>query len=38
MEKSRNRPVKQHYVPQCYLRQFANKKGKAHQAELVPVV
>ncbi|KQW21043.1 hypothetical protein ASC80_12920 [Afipia sp. Root123D2] len=31
MGKTRNRPVKQHYVPQCYLRQFANKKGNAHQ-------
>lgn len=34
MGKSRNRPVKHHYVPQCYLRQFANKKGKAFQVSV----
>jgi Protein of unknown function (DUF4238) len=34
MGKRRNRPVKQHYVPQCYLRQFANKKGKAFQVSV----
>jgi hypothetical protein len=34
MGKGRNRPVKQHYVPQCYLRQFANKKGKAFQVSV----
>ncbi|MGY3236702.1 hypothetical protein ACVMAJ_003592 [Bradyrhizobium sp. USDA 4448] len=27
----RARPVKQHYVPQCYLRQFGSRHGKAHQ-------
>ncbi|WP_162268306.1 DUF4238 domain-containing protein [Bradyrhizobium manausense] len=31
MGKRRNRPVKHHYIPQCYLRQFAAKKGKAFQ-------
>ncbi|UEM16719.1 DUF4238 domain-containing protein [Bradyrhizobium barranii subsp. barranii] len=34
MGKSRNRPVKHHYVPQCYLRQFANTKGKAFQVSV----
>lgn len=34
IRKSRKRPVKQHYVPQCYLRQFANKHGKAHQVSV----
>ncbi len=34
MGKSRKRPVKQHYVPQCYLRQFANKHGKAHHVSV----
>jgi len=32
--KSRNRSVKHHYVPQCYLRQFATKKGKAFQVSV----
>ena len=31
MARRRARPVKQHYVPQCYLRQFGNRRGKAHQ-------
>jgi hypothetical protein len=34
VRKSRNRPVKHHYVPQCYLRQFATKKGKAFQVSV----
>jgi len=34
MGKTRNRPVKQHYVPQCYLRQFANKYRKAHHVSV----
>jgi len=31
MRKIRNRSVKQHYIPQCYLRQFAIKYRKGHQ-------
>jgi hypothetical protein len=32
MGKRGNRPVKQHYVPQCYLRQFAIRyRKKGHQ-------
>lgn len=31
MGKGSNRPIKQHYVPQCYLRQFANRHRKGHQ-------
>src|SRR5665213_2121752 len=32
MGKRGNRPVKQHYIPQCYLRQFAIRyKKKGHQ-------
>jgi hypothetical protein len=34
MGKSRSRPIKQHYVPQCYLRQFAGKCGKAHHVSV----
>lgn len=34
MGKGRNRPVKHHYVPQCYLRQFATKKGKTFQVSV----
>jgi Protein of unknown function (DUF4238) len=30
MRKTGNRPVKQHYVPQCYLRQFAHRRKKGH--------
>lgn len=31
MGKIRNRSVKQHYIPQCYLRQFAIRYKKGHQ-------
>jgi hypothetical protein len=31
MGRSKNRSVKQHYIPQCYLRQFAIKYKKGHQ-------
>lgn len=34
MGKGRNRPVKHHYVPQCYLRQFATKRGKTFQVSV----
>lgn len=31
VRKAGNRPVKQHYIPQCYLRQFAIRYRKGHQ-------
>jgi hypothetical protein len=31
MGNTRNRSVKQHYIPQCYLRQFAYQYRKGHQ-------
>ena len=33
MRPHRKRTVKQHYVPQCYLRQFATKHKKAHRLQ-----
>jgi hypothetical protein len=34
MRKHRKRPVKHHYVPNCYLRQFAHKHGKAYHVSV----